>query len=414
MKAESVVNASLRKHTNPIVFLFLRLPFGISMGVITVTLPFWLSEAGVSVTQIGFVEVVALSPITGRVLLALFVDLTWSPRTWFAVGAVVSALAVALLGLLPLGTIDLVWVAVIAFVYAFANNCLAVPVGALPARTVEETQRGRAAGWYMAANIGGAGLTGGAGLWLGTHVSHATSACLAAVTTAACISALRYTAEVPGTDRRVPFGRRALELWRGLLLTAREKYAPLLAVVCLSPIGTGALSNLWSAVGPGWRASADVIALGAGVVSGVASAIGSVLGGWVYDRRGMWHSYFGSGLALAVAALAMAITPRSPAFYLAGITVYSLALGWSYAAFAGLRAWGSRGPATATLYAFWVSINNVPGQYMTAANAWTFDHLNETAMLVTEALITIAALRIGSLMLRRYQVSLGHLHHAPS
>jgi MFS family permease len=409
-----VVNVSLRKHTNPIVFLFLRLPFGISMGFITVTLPFWLSEAGVSVTQIGFIEVVALSPITGRVLLALVVDLTWSPRTWFAVATVVSALAVALLGLLPLRTSDLVWVTVIAFVYALAINCLAVPVGVLLARTVEETQRGRAAGWYMAANIGGAGLGGGAGLWLGTHVSHAISACLAAITTAACITALRYTAAVPGTDRSVPFGRRSRQLWRGLLQTAREKYAPLLAFVCLSPIGAGAMSNLWSAVGPAWRASADVIALGAGVVSGVGSTIGCVLGGWVYDRRGMWHSYFGSGLALAVAALAMAIAPRSPAFYLAGITVYSLALGWAYAAFAGLCAWGSRGPATATVYAFWVSINNVPGQFMTAANAWVFDHLNATAMLVAEALVTIVALRIGSLMLRKYQVNLGHLHLAPS
>jgi MFS transporter, PAT family, beta-lactamase induction signal transducer AmpG len=89
------VNGSLLKHTNPIVFLFLRLPFGISMGFVTVTLPFWLSEAGVSVTQIGFIEVVALSPITGRVLLALVVDLTWSPRTWFAVGALVTLGSVA-------------------------------------------------------------------------------------------------------------------------------------------------------------------------------------------------------------------------------------------------------------------------------------------------------------------------------
>jgi MFS family permease len=124
-----------RQHTSPITFLFLRLPFGIGTGVITVTLPFWLSEGGVSVTQIGFVEVVALLPITGRVLLALVVDLTWSPRTWFAVGAVVSAVAVALLGLLPLRTSDLVWVTVIAFVCGLAINCLAdVDVG-----TMDET-----------------------------------------------------------------------------------------------------------------------------------------------------------------------------------------------------------------------------------------------------------------------------------
>jgi predicted MFS family arabinose efflux permease len=319
------------------------------------------------------------------------------------VGAVVSAVAVALLGLLPLRTSDLVWVTVVAFVYGLAINCLAVPVGALLARTVDETQRGRAAGWYMAANIGGSGLSGGAGLWLGTHVSHAISACLAAVTTAACITALRYTAAAPSTDGSISFGRRLRALWRGLLQTARETYAPLLAFVFLSPIGAGAMSNLWSAVGPGWRASADIIALGAGVVSGAACTIGSVLGGWVYDRRGMWHSYFGSGLALAVAALAMAIAPRTPAFYLAGITVYSLALGWAYAAFAGLCAWASRGPATATVYAFWVSINNVPGGYMTAGNAWVFDHSNATAMLAAEGVVTIAALGIGSLMLRKYQ-----------
>ena len=57
------------------------------------------------------------------------------------------------------------------FLSQIGGNLLTVPVGGFMALTVAEQRKGRAAGWYQAGNLGGAGLGGGAGVWLVTHLS---------------------------------------------------------------------------------------------------------------------------------------------------------------------------------------------------------------------------------------------------
>jgi len=54
------------------------------------------------------------------------------------------------------------------------------------------------------------------------------------------------------------------------------------------------MSNLWAAVAPDWHADADTVALVGGVLNGIISAAGCVVGGWVADRIGIWWAYFGS------------------------------------------------------------------------------------------------------------------------
>src|SRR5258708_5460194 len=79
---------------------------------------------------------------------------------------------------------------------------------------------------------------------------------------------------------------------------------------CCLPIGTGAASGLWSAVADEWRASADTVALATGVASGLVSAGGCFLGGWLCDRMDRKTAYGLFGVLLAVCAAAMALAPR--------------------------------------------------------------------------------------------------------
>jgi len=54
-------------------------------------------------------------------------------------------------------------------------------------------------------------------------------------------------------------------------------------ILCFLPIGSGAASNLWSAISKDWSASADTVALIVGVIGGLLSAIGCLIGGWICD-----------------------------------------------------------------------------------------------------------------------------------
>jgi hypothetical protein len=50
-------------------------------------------------------------------------------------------------------------------------------------------------------------------------------------------------------------------------------------VLVMSPIGAGAMNNVWSAVAPDWRADPNTVAIVTGVLNGVLSVFGCVAGG---------------------------------------------------------------------------------------------------------------------------------------
>src|SRR5207237_966248 len=102
-------------------------------------------------------------------------------------------------------------------------------------------------------------------------------------------------------------GERMRILWRDILSMVRVAIPLFTIMLVCSPIGAGAMNNLWSAVAPDWRATPDQVALVSGVLNGVLSAIGCVIGGWVADRVGRWWAYFGSGILIAMVAIIMAV-----------------------------------------------------------------------------------------------------------
>ena len=64
-------------------------------------------------------------------------------------------------------------------------------------------------------------------------------------------------------------------------------------LLVLSPVGAGAMSGLWSAVAGDWHASADRVVLVTGLISGIVSAFGCIIGGGVADKLGRWWAYCG-------------------------------------------------------------------------------------------------------------------------
>src|SRR5439155_21975069 len=91
-----------RESTHPFVFFFLVLPYGISSGFVSITLPFVLVGAGFSVALAASIVAIGVSSNLWRFLWGPVADLTLTARRWYRVGLGTSAATLLMLTLLPL------------------------------------------------------------------------------------------------------------------------------------------------------------------------------------------------------------------------------------------------------------------------------------------------------------------------
>src|SRR6266704_5689061 len=91
-----------RDKTKPFTFFFLVLPYGISSGFVSITLPFVLIRAGFSVALAASIVAIGVSSNLWRFLWGPVADLTLTARRWYLLGLGTSAATLLLLALLPL------------------------------------------------------------------------------------------------------------------------------------------------------------------------------------------------------------------------------------------------------------------------------------------------------------------------
>ena len=84
------------RSTPPLLFFFLVLPFGISIGFVSITLPFVLTKAGVAVATTASIVAIGLSANVWRFLWGPVVDLTLSLRRWYLICIAASSVLCAL------------------------------------------------------------------------------------------------------------------------------------------------------------------------------------------------------------------------------------------------------------------------------------------------------------------------------
>jgi MFS family permease len=155
----------------------------------------------------------------------------------------------------------------------------------------------------------------------------------------------------------------------------------------LSPIGAGALANLFSAVASEYHASANAVITVAGL-SGVMTPVGALLGGIASDRFSRWRVYPLAGIAAAASAALMALAPLTPAAFVVGAAGYALTIGICYAAFMSL-AFELVGPGTAasgTRFTLLMAAVNVPVVYMLRLDGFAHTHIGLRGMLATDAM----------------------------
>ncbi len=378
---------------HPAVFMFLILPFGMMAGYLTVAIAFLFSRSGISVEQIAGVVALGIAPHTWKFAWAPIADTTLTRKTWYVLACIVSAIGIWATGALPIRASSVGWLTVIVVVSNVAVTFLGMAVESLMAYDTPEREKGRAAGWFQAGNLGGSGIGGGAGLWLAQHL-HApwmAGAILGGVSLLCCF-ALLFVDEPAATHRVASTLQSLGNVGRDLWSVARSRGGILALILCFLPIGAGAASGLWSAVAGDWRASANAVALATGVLGGIISAVGCLIGGFICDRMDRKAAYAVFGLLQAGCAVAMAYAPRTELMYVVFTSIYALIMGFTYAGFSAfvLEAMGKG--AAATKYNVFASLSNTPIYYMTRIDGWAHTRWGAAGMLNTEALFGVVGL----------------------
>ncbi len=368
--------------------MILVIPPGISFGFISVTLPYVLTQNGFTVGEAATITAVALSSNLWRFLWSPIVDLTLSLHKWYIIGLTFTALSLLAIYFVPLETGNRVLLTVIVFISQIASTFNFTPVGGFMAKTVKEDQKGRAAGWYQAGNLGGMGIGGGAGLWIASNYSFGMSVFVLSCSMLVCVFGLYLLPRV--IAEKVSLKKRFTVITVDLKRLFKSKIALFSIALFITPIGIGGAANLWSSVAFNWDVNADNIAVVVGVLSAIASVIGCVIGGWVADRLGRWWAFFGAGSIMAAISLLMAIAPGIPVMFNTGVLLYALSTGMAYAAFSAVVLHVIGKGAASTKYALLSSFGNIAPVYMTALNGWIYDGYGIQIMLLSETVLGLS------------------------
>jgi PAT family beta-lactamase induction signal transducer AmpG len=370
--------------TSPVFILFLVLPCGINFGFATVTFPYLLTHSGFSVAHTAAIVALGVSASLWRFVGGPVIDLTLSLRKWYIAAVITSVVSILFLCITPINMKGAVLLTVIYFLSQIAANLVLLPVSGFMAHCIESNKKGRAAGWYQAGNLGGVGMGGGTGLWLASHFNILTAGLvLAAASLLSGVFVFKIRDIYHEKDKHL--GAELMGMGKDILSMIRVPVILFVIIMLCMPIGTGAATNLWSAIAADWKTNADTVALVTGLLSGLVSALGCMSGGFIADRWGNWVAYLGAGLICATVTAVMAVSPLQPYVYVSGVLAYAFGLGLLNAAFSSVILYAIGKKNASTKYALLSSLGNLPVVYMTAFDGWAHDLYNSRFMLLSEA-----------------------------
>jgi MFS family permease len=396
-----------RRPPHPIGFLVLIVPFGATAGFVNVVLAFLATRAGMSVTQGASLVALNMFPQVWKFLWAPVADKTLTRKRWYLLSSIVCAAGMFSMATVRLGPQTINLMSGIVLLTSVAATFQGFAVEGLVAYLTPPEERGRVSGWFQAGNLGGSGIGGGVGLWLlNSLASPWMAGAILAGGMLACSVALLWIDDVPAhrTDGPLTAAIRqvSLDLWQ--VLTSYEGI--LCAVLCVVPVGTGAATAVLaqSEVAAFWSAGAREVALTQGVVTGLTSMLGCLIGGIACSRffsARFGYVLFGAGMALV--ATWMAVAPMQVPEYIAFSLAYSFTAGLTYAAFSAFVLDAIGTGHAATKYNGFASLSNTPIWYMGLVLARAETAWGPKAMLLTESalgVLGIAAFAVVAAALR--------------
>ena len=372
------------------------MPFGATYGFVAVTLGFILKEQGLGDDDIAVLVAMNVLPHTWKFFYAPITDVTLSRKTWYILANAAACATILCMLFVPVEKGDLGALKVLILLNSVAISLLGMAVEGLMAYATPPEHRGRAAGWFQAGNLGGAGVGGGLALLIAENVSIEAGIVATAGMFAACMLGLLFCPNAPRMAVEGSFGRRvvgsAVEVAKDLWSVIASRGGIVALVLCFLPIGSGAASGLFAAIAKEWNAGASLVALVTGTLGGTVAAAGCIAGGLMSDRMRRAIAYALSGLILAVVAVGMAVAPMNVAMYVVFVLLYQFATGVAFACFTGFVLEIIGAGAAATKYNAFASLSNIPITYMTVVAGWASTKHGPNNMLLVDAGSEIAGI----------------------
>ena len=156
----------------------------------------------------------------------------------------------------------------------------------------------------------------------------------------------------------------------------------------LSPVGSGAIGNLISSVGPDYHAPDSEVLWVTGIAGGLLAAAGAFFGGYLCDRMSRRAAYSLAGILSAVCSLYLAFAKPTAFTFGAGYSAYSVTSGFAYAVFTALvlEVLGSGRRAAGTGYSVLVASGNFPIIYMTYLDGIGYKHWGAKGLMGVDSL----------------------------
>jgi predicted MFS family arabinose efflux permease len=206
------------------------------------------------------------------------------------------------------------------------------------------------------------------------------------------LPALAALAIVETRPQKMPFVPLLQALGRDVWDVLRSRETMIGLVFFLSPVGSAAVTNLISSVGPDYHASDAEVAWVSGLAGGLLSALGCLIGGWICDRMNRRAAYALAGLLSVPFSAWLAFGPATPLTYAGGYAGYSLAAGIAYAAFTALEldVLGRRPHAAGTAYSLLTGSSNLPIAYMTWLDGVGYKYSGARGLMAVDSVANAA------------------------
>lgn len=373
-----------REPPSPWLFALAAAPYGSFNGLVALALPYVLRRHGIAVDHIARIAAIVQAPSIWYFLWAPVVDVGFKRRTWVIVLSVATA-ACSGLAIVGGGAESALRLTALLLAASVFSQPVSSAIGGLVATVVPNEQRGRTGGWSQAGIVTGGIVVGGVTVWLTGHAPSSVTAAVASLLIAAPAFAVLAIRE--RRPQETSLRAHLAFMLRDLGATLRRRDVQLGLVYFLSPIGAGALMNLFSAVAPDFHASTALVLWIVGI-AGVLTPVGALVGGFLCDRFDRWYVYPVAGIAAAVAAGATLAAPIRPTTYVAGAAAYAFTTGLGYAAFMALAfdLTGTEPLASGTRFTLFMAAANAPVVYMLRLDGWGNARFGVRGMLAVDAL----------------------------
>lgn len=371
-----------RRPTPPWLFMLVMIPVGAVQGHSAVALPYLLRQHyGVSMEQISALVGLTLLPHSFKFFWAPLLDTLIRRKYWHLWTSVVASIGTLLAFLLPVsGHYRALSMLLVLVNIASATSSSAL--GSLCATTVHPRHKGVASGYYTMGSLASAGLMG----WLMLSLAEPPPllrrfyAPFSMGSIGVLVSGIMLTTTFLALviDEPPPQARRLWGLLKAILrdtwstLRSRAGWTGLL--ICMSPVGTAAASNIFGGMAQDYHASVGDVQIATGLIAGLANAAGAILGGWLADRVNRRAAYFMGGATTAACAIALALSPATRGYYMFWTLAYAVASGLAYAAFYAF-VFEMIGPTegASTKYGLFIGIANLAIAYVTYLDGLVYD-----------------------------------------